>query len=370
MENTKLISFIIGTRPEAIKLAPLIFAFQDCPLFKTRIILTGQHREMVKQIMDKFSLKADSNLSLMTEKQSLSRITSKIIENLEPEFNRYRPELVFVQGDTSSAFSAALLAFYKKIRLAHLEAGLRTNELFDPFPEEANRRLISQITSLHFAPTQRAFDNLQNSSINGKVFLTGNTVVDSLLFVSKNLPEFSLSGKNLTNRRLILITIHRRENWGDKINQICKAINELTILFKDCIFLIPMHKNPIVRDEIIRVLGKNNSVILKEPLDYDELISVIKSCHLILTDSGGIQEEAPTFKKPVLVLRDNTERLEAVEAGISKLIGTDTKAIVDQTTKVLTNRKEYNKMTSSNNPFGDGKASQRILKICIEEIFS
>ena len=247
---------------------------------------------------------------------------------------------------------------------------MRTNELFDPFPEEANRRLISQITSLHFAPTQRAFDNLQNSSINGKVFLTGNTVVDSLLFVSKNLPEFSLSGKNLTNRRLILITIHRRENWGDKINQICKAINELTILFKDCIFLIPMHKNPIVRDEIIRVLGKNNSVILKEPLDYDELISVIKSCHLILTDSGGIQEEAPTFKKPVLVLRDNTERLEAVEAGISKLIGTDTKAIVDQTTKVLTNRKEYNKMTSSKNPFGDGKASQRILKICIEEIFS
>tara|TARA_B100000242_G_scaffold285944_1_gene250982 strand:- start:28760 stop:29872 length:1113 start_codon:yes stop_codon:yes gene_type:complete len=369
LQNKKIVTFIIGTRPEAIKLAPVILEFKSYELFETRIVLTGQHNEMVQQIMSKFNLIDNINLNLMRKKQSLANITSKILINLESEFDQFKPELVVVQGDTSSAFSAALLAFYKKIKIAHVEAGLRTNVLLNPFPEEANRRLISKIATLHFAPTNIALENLKKENINEKIFLTGNTGIDALLLISKKISNFTIKGENLLKKKLILVTIHRRENWGKNVENICEAINRLTLIFNDVIFLIPMHKNPIVRDSIINLLENNNKVILKEAMDYEQLVSAMKTCYLILTDSGGIQEEAPSFRKPVLVLRENTERCEAIDAGIAKLVGTNISSIEKVTSTLLTNKKEYNKMISDHNPFGDGKASKRILKHCIQEIF-
>ena len=362
-----IVSIILGTRPEAIKLAPVIKTFIGCNLIDTRIIFSGQHREMVKQVMNLFNLKIDKDLKIMKDRQSLTHITNSVLSGLEDEFQKFKPNLVLVQGDTSTAFAAALSSFYKGIPIAHVEAGLRTNQLNDPFPEEANRRLISQISSLHFAPTNDAKQNLINSGVCGNIYITGNTVIDSLLYAAeKNKYDQKYRFKN-KDFKLILCTIHRRENWS-KLEEITSGILKILESYKDIKFIIPLHKNETVRNPIKEILGNHKRVSLTEPLEYDELVAVIKNSYLILTDSGGLQEEAPSLGKPVIVLRDNTERVEALKAGTAKLAGTKPENIYNEVKKLIVDNKAYENMAQSINPFGDGKSSQRIYEICLEEL--
>ena len=364
-----LITFIFGTRPEAIKLAPLIQIFRKNSIFNIRIVTTGQHRELLIDVLEIFKINPDHNLNLMLEKQSLSNLTVSILKGLENEFENFLPKLVIVQGDTTTAYAAGMAAFYKKIKIGHVEAGLRTGNLYSPFPEEANRRLISQITDLHFAPTKNAEKNLLDIKISGKVFMTGNTVIDALLSIA-NRNDLKISSNNWINKKFILVTVHRRENWGKNIENICNALKLITDDFPEINFVIPMHPNKIVRNIIINELKPNNQFYLIEPLKYSELIYAMKKCFLVLTDSGGIQEEAPTLGKPVLVLRNNTERTEGIDNGTAKLVGTEIKTVYKWVTELLLNKSIYQSMSEANNPYGDGKASQRILDICTNEIFN
>jgi UDP-N-acetylglucosamine 2-epimerase (non-hydrolysing) len=363
MAIEKLVYIILGTRPEAIKLAPVIKVFQNAPGFTLRVILTGQHREMVEQVMQLFHLKADRDLEIMQPKQSLSDITNRSLQGLEGLFAQEKPDLVIVQGDTTTAFAAALAAFYHQIPIGHVEAGLRTDNLFNPFPEEANRRLISQITQLHFAPTQLAVKNLQNSGVLGEIHLTGNTVIDALLDVASSQPSCDIPGLEWEKYRVLLATVHRRENWGEPLQGIAQGFLEILEKFPDTALLLPLHRNPTVREPLEALLGKHPRVFLTEPLDYSELVGAIMRSHLLLTDSGGLQEEAPSLGKPVLVLRETTERPEAVTAGTAKLIGTDSQNIVANATELLSNYAAYDGMANAINPFGDGKAAQRILEV-------
>ncbi len=357
----KLITIVIGTRPEAIKLAPVVKILSKANIFKVRVVLTGQHKEMVSKLMKLFEIPIDVNLNVLKFGQSLSKLSSKIILELEKEFILNKPSLVIIQGDTTTAFCASLAAFYQNIKIAHVEAGLRTENLFNPFPEEANRRLISQISSLHFAPTNNAKQNLINANVLGKIFKTGNTVIDALILIKNKVENYKLKGFDFSKNDLILVTVHRRENWGNNLENICNAIKNIIMKKPELLFLIPVHPNPIVRDVIFNNLGKQKEVILIEPMDYQDLIGVLKICKLILTDSGGIQEEAPSLGKPILVLRETTERPEGIEAGTAKLIGTDAKLIEKETLNLLENELEYQKMSKKCNPYGDGKASERIL---------
>tara|TARA_Y100000589_G_C27179943_1_gene640327 strand:- start:1446 stop:2564 length:1119 start_codon:yes stop_codon:yes gene_type:complete len=365
MREKPIVTFVLGTRPEAIKLAPVIITFKTCNYFETRLVLTGQHDEMVKIVMDSFNLKEDNNLRLMTHNQTLSDITCKTLEGLQKEFKLNRPDLVLVQGDTSTAFSAALASFYEKIHFGHIEAGLRTNDLFDPFPEEANRRLISQMASLHFAPTKKAIENLTSSSIKENIFLTGNTVIDALKYISKDVSPPVIPRIQWNKSKILLATIHRRENWGERLENIANGL--LTILKnnEDTQILIPMHKNKKVREPLLRILGDQSRAILTEPLEYKELIGSIKNCLFLLTDSGGLQEEATAFAKPVLVLRETTERTEAIDEGISKLVGFEARKIFYEANLLLREPLEYEKMSKLKTPFGDGNASIRILETCL-----
>ena len=373
MEQKKyLISIIIGTRPEAIKLAPVIIKLQEISELKVRIILTGQHKEMVLDVIDLFDIKYDVNINLMSQKQSLTHITCLSLKSLDEEYSKNKPDLVLVQGDTSSAFSGALAAFYKKVPIFHVEAGLRTDNLFSPYPEEANRRLISQIASVNFAPTIVAKENLFKSNVPGYIYITGNTVIDSLLFISKNKKGKLPNGPKWDSEKVIFVTVHRRENWGKNIKNICSGLKKILSNNQNVSLIIPMHKNPKVRNQLKNLLGNTSRAFLIEPLKYDQLISVLKNCYLILTDSGGLQEEAPSLNIPVLILRDTTERPEAIESGVAKLIGTNSKIIIEETQQLLDDKSIYNSMKESENPFGDGKASDRIVKICIKylnEIF-
>ncbi|AFZ00961.1 non-hydrolyzing UDP-N-acetylglucosamine 2-epimerase [Calothrix sp. PCC 6303] len=363
MAIEKLVYIILGTRPEAIKLAPVIKVFQDAPGFILRVILTGQHREMVEQVMQLFNLKADSDLEIMQPQQSLSDITNRSLQGLEALFAKEKPDLVIVQGDTTTAFAAALAAFYHQIPIGHVEAGLRTDNLFNPFPEEANRRLVSQITQLHFAPTKLAVENLRNSGVLGEIHLTGNTVIDALLDVASSQPNCDIPGLEWEKHRVLLATVHRRENWGEPLQGIAEGFLEILEKFPDTALLLPLHRNPTVREPLQASLGKHPRVFLTEPLDYSELVGAIMRSHLLLTDSGGLQEEAPSLGKPVLVLRETTERPEAVTAGTAKLIGTDSHQIVANASELLANSAAYDAMANAINPFGDGKAAQRILEI-------
>lgn len=357
------ICITLGTRPEAIKLAPVIQAFRDCSDFKTHVILTGQHREMVEQVMNLFELKADEDLNIMQPQQTLTDITYRSLQGLENIFQKIRPQLVIVQGDTTTAFAAALAAFYQKISLGHVEAGLRTNDLYNPYPEEANRRLISQLTQLHFAPTQLAVKNLNYSGVTGEIHHTGNTVIDALLKVAERQPACHIPNLDWTQYRVLLATVHRRENWGEPLQDIIQGFQLVLEQFPDTALLLPLHRNPTVREPIQVALGEHPRVFLTEPLDYAELVGAIQRCYLLLTDSGGIQEEAPSFGKPVLVLRETTERPEAVEAGTAKLIGTNPNLILQEAGELLSDRLAYEKMANAINPFGDGKASERIVEI-------
>jgi len=355
------VTLVLGTRPEAIKLAPVILAFQASPLFETRVVLTGQHKEMVAQVMQLFQLQAQRDLELMTPRQTLTHVTCAALEGLRLEFGENRPDLVLVQGDTTTAFAAALAAFYDQIPVGHVEAGLRTNNLFDPFPEEANRRLISQVAQLHFAPTTESAKNLQASGVVGEIHTTGNTVIDALLLMAAAAPRCDVPGLDWQKHRVILATVHRRENWGAPLKHIAMGFLKVLERHPDTALLLPLHKNPTVREPLQEWLGDHPRVFLTEPLDYDRLVAAIRGCTLLLTDSGGLQEEAPSLGKPVLVLRRTTERPEAVEAGTAKLIGTSTEAIEAETCLLLENKAAYEAMAMAHNPFGDGKASERIV---------
>ena len=363
MNSKSRISIIIGTRPEAIKFIPIIDKLISKENIDLRIILTGQHQELVYEIFKLFNFKEDVNLKLFKLNQSLSYITCKILEGLNKEFKDYPPNVVLVQGDTTSAFAGALSAFYHRIVVGHIEAGLRTNDLLQPYPEEANRRLISQISSLHFAPTKIAQDNLKKNNVSGNIFITGNTVIDSLyMILKKGIKDFKIDGIDWETKKVILTTVHRRENWGDNLLAIISSIKKLTYKHKNLQFIIPFHPNKIVSDPLKKYLGQNNQVFLINHLRYDELAFVMKRCKLVLTDSGGIQEEAPSLGKPVLVLRDKTEREESIIAGVAKLIGLDENNIFKEVDKLITNDLEYAKMSKGINPYGDGNASQRIVE--------
>ena len=357
------ICITLGTRPEAIKLAPVIQAFRQAPEFDTRVFLTGQHREMVAQVMELFQLQADEDLDIMQPKQTLTDITCRSLQGLEASFKQLQPRLVIVQGDTSTAFSAALAAFYQQIPVGHVEAGLRTDDLFNPFPEEANRRLISQITQLHFAPTQTAVGHLAKSGVVGQVHQTGNTVIDALLTVAARQLPCDIPGLDWSQYRVLLSTVHRRENWGAPLHNIATGFLTLLERCPDTALLLPLHRNPTVRDPLTALLGKHPRVFLTEPLDYGQLVGAMQRCTLLLTDSGGLQEEAPGLGKPVLVLRETTERPEAIAAGTAKLVGTNPEIITQAALELLTQPAAYEAMAKAINPFGDGQASQRILQI-------
>jgi UDP-N-acetylglucosamine 2-epimerase (non-hydrolysing) len=357
------ICITLGTRPEAIKLAPVIQEFRRHADFQTQVILTGQHREMVEQVMRLFEIEANKDLKIMQPKQTLTEITHRSLQGLEKLFEELNPRLVIVQGDTTTAFAAALAAFYQQIPIGHVEAGLRTDNIYNPFPEEANRRLISQIAQLHFAPTQMAMGNLERSGVTGDVHLTGNTVIDALLRVAEQKPACPIPGLDWQNHRVLLATVHRRENWGEPLEDILTGFRLILEKFPDTALLLPMHRNPTVREPIQKVLGDNPRVFLTEPLDYAQLVGAIQRSYLLLTDSGGLQEEAPSLGKPVLVLRETTERPEAIAAGTGKLVGTNPDVIFNAASELLSNPVAYEKMANAINPFGDGKASDRIVEI-------
>ncbi|MGE5658637.1 MAG: non-hydrolyzing UDP-N-acetylglucosamine 2-epimerase [Actinomycetota bacterium] len=356
----------LGTRPEAIKLAPVIQRFKASPSFHTQVILTGQHQEMVEQVMQLFDLSADRDLAIMQRQQTLTDITCRSLQGLEVLFQELQPRIVVVQGDTTTAFAAALAAFYQKIPVAHVEAGLRTDDLFNPYPEEANRRLISQLAQLNFAPTELAVENLRRSGAVGEIHHTGNTVIDALLSVAQRRPECHIPRLEWGQFRTILATVHRRENWGDPLTGIAQAFLQILEKFPDTALLLPLHRNPIVREPLQAILGNHPRIFLTEPLDYAELVGAIQRCDLILTDSGGLQEEAPSLGKPVLVLRETTERPEAIAAGTAKLVGTNPETIVKTAAELLSNPVAYEAMAMAINPFGDGRAAERILQI-VEE---
>jgi UDP-N-acetylglucosamine 2-epimerase (non-hydrolysing) len=364
---------IFGTRPEAVKMAPVIHALSADERFEVVITVTAQHREMLDQFLRFFELTPRYDLNLMQEGQTLADITSRAVSGLDEVLRTERPDFVLVQGDTTTAFVGALVAYYHQIPCGHIEAGLRTGDKFAPFPEEMNRKLIGSIADLHFAPTERAKQNLLREGVDEQsIFVTGNTVVDALLWtlhrldtsdpspVSRPSPHSVSSLVPRPSSRLLLVTAHRRENWGKPMERICRALKRITDQFHDIQIVFPMHKNPLVREVAYRVMGDHPNIVLCEPPDYFEFVRLMRDAYLIVTDSGGVQEEAPTLGKPVLVLRDKTERPEAVEAGVVKVIGTDEERIVAEVTQLLTDGDAYRAMQRPVNPYGDGKAAQRI----------
>ncbi|AJT42226.1 non-hydrolyzing UDP-N-acetylglucosamine 2-epimerase [Psychromicrobium lacuslunae] len=358
----KKIAAIYGTRPEAIKMAPLIAALKADNRFEVTVIVTGQHREMLDQVNSLFGITADHDLDISSPGQSLTSITTKVLEGLAPLLTSLAPDGVIVQGDTTSAFAGALAAFYQQIPVFHLEAGLRSGNIMNPFPEEANRKLISQIAALHFAPTAANREALLRDGVNpDDIVVTGNTVIDALLHTAQLPGDFTdpqlQQATEDANRQIVLVTTHRRENWGEPLQQIATAIAELAQLYPSTGFVVPMHKNPAVREVLQSTLAGLSNVHLLEPLDYAQFARLINRSHLILTDSGGVQEEAPSLGKPVLVLRETTERAEGVESGNVKLIGTNADRIVKEARLLLDVPAEYQRMTEAANPYGDGTAA-------------
>ncbi|PSB03877.1 non-hydrolyzing UDP-N-acetylglucosamine 2-epimerase [Merismopedia glauca] len=358
------VAITLGTRPEAIKLAPVIQKFQLSPeKFNTKVILTGQHREMVEQVMKLFDLKADRDLEIMQSKQTLTDITCKSLQGLETVFQDIKPDIVIVQGDTTTAFAATLAALYQKIPVGHVEAGLRTDDIFNPYPEEANRRLISQLSQLNFAPTSLSVANLERSGVPGKIHQTGNTVIDALMTVANQKPQCQVNGLDWQKYRVLLATVHRRENWGTPLLDIAQGFRLILDKFPDTALLLPLHRNPTVREPLKQYLGDLDRAFLVEPLDYAALVGAIQNSYLLLTDSGGLQEEAPSLGKPVLVLRETTERPEAIAAGTAKLVGTEPQSILAAASQLLANETAYKQMANQVNPFGDGHAAARIVEI-------
>jgi UDP-N-acetylglucosamine 2-epimerase (non-hydrolysing) len=365
------ITLVFGTRPEAIKMAPVVKALQADRRVRTLTCATGQHRQMLDQILQTFDITPDTDLGLMAAGQSLASLTARAITELDAYFLRERPNLVLVQGDTTTAFAAALAAFYQKIPVGHVEAGLRTGNLFSPWPEEANRVLVSRLAALHFPPTSGARENLLKEGVPPeRIVTTGNTIVDALLHTVEQVRAKppTIPGFVPDDRRMVLITGHRRENFGASFEAICRAIVELATRFPEVRFVYPVHLNPNVREPVKRILQPANTanIQLLEPLPYREFISLFQHATLVLSDSGGVQEEAPTLGKPVLLMRDTTERPEAVAAGAVKLVGADFEKIVQETTRLLTDERAYRAMSDVPNPYGDGHAAERIANACVD----
>jgi UDP-N-acetylglucosamine 2-epimerase (non-hydrolysing) len=361
------ILFVLGTRPEAIKLAPVVRELASRPDFQCKVCATGQHRELLAQVLGLFELVPDWNLEIMRPDQDLAYLTGAALSGVSGIFRSFRPDRVIVQGDTTTTFAAALAAFYHHIPVAHIEAGLRTDNIYAPWPEEVNRRLVSHIADLHFAPTVRARDNLLGEGIGDeRIVVTGNTGIDALLWVSGQLETGAplraraeaVIGKRCEGKRLILMTGHRRESFDGGLARICDAVAQIA-LRADVAIVFPAHPNPNVR-RAIAPLRRRDNVLLIEPVDYPELVFLLKRCHFVVTDSGGIQEEAPSFGKPVLVTRETTERPEAMELGLAKLVGTDGETLFDAMQSLLDDPAVYRSMSRVENPYGDGLASRRI----------
>lgn len=367
--TTKKILCIIGTRPEAIKMAPLILHLQTQPWASVYIVVTAQHRELLDQALSLFNLRPNLDLNIMTPHQTLSGLTANILQQLTPILKEQQPDIVLAQGDTTTTFASALASFYQQIPFGHIEAGLRSHQFNNPFPEEINRKLATQLTRLHFAPTQIASNNLLAEGIPAEnIFVTGNTVVDALLLIMKMTtrapPEFRLNPYH----RLILVTTHRRENFGAPLIAICAALLALVHQLPDIEIILPVHPNPVVTQTIYTYLANNPAIHLIPPIPYDQMIGLLQHVTLVLTDSGGLQEEAPVFGKPVLILRDFTERPEGVLAGIAELVGTRTSTIIERTIKLLTDSVAYQKQSKTACPYGDGHAALYISEILQQQL--
>lgn len=366
---------VFGTRPEAIKMAPLARLLNDDVRFESAVCVTAQHREMLDQVLNLFEIVPDYDLDLMRPGQDLSALTAAILTNLQPVLQQHQPDVVLVHGDTATTFGATLAAYYQKIPTAHVEAGLRTGDLYSPWPEEANRRLTGTLAAWHFAPTNQAQVNLLGETVDpGRVLITGNTVIDALLQVTSELKENTDLLRGISkdysfireSARLVLITGHRRENFGGGFERICSAIARLAKNYPDVDFVYPVHLNPNVVEPVNRLLSEIPNVHLIDPLDYLPFVYLMDRSYLILTDSGGVQEEAPSLGKPVLVMRDTTERPEAVDAGTVRLVGTDEQAIVEAVEELLSSQESYDAMSFAHNPYGDGQACSRIADGLVE----
>ena len=371
----KKILTVFGTRPEAIKMAPLIHALADDSRFDLKVCVTAQHREMLNQVLDLFEIKADFDLNIMKPGQSLNDITTAILVNLKPILEVFKPDLMLVHGDTATTFSAALSAYYQQIKVGHVEAGLRTGDIYSPWPEEANRKLTSIITDYHFAPTLGSKQNLLREGVlESNIAVTGNTVIDALFWAREKLKNSSLSLKSISsfdfldlNKKIILVTGHRRESFGGGFERICEALRQIAQMHPQVQIVYPVHLNPNVQKPVNHLLSDLDNVFLIEPQEYLSFCYLMERASIILTDSGGIQEEAPALGKPVLVMRDTTERFEAVDAGTVRLVGTDIKLIVKQVHLLLNNIEDYKLMSSAKNPYGDGNAAQRIVNFLISK---
>lgn len=369
---------VFGTRPEAIKMAPVAIALGNDPSVDAKICVTGQHREMLDQVLNLFDLVPDFDLNIMKPSQDLTDVTVRILEGLRGVFAEFVPDVVLVHGDTATTFAASLAAYYHRIPVAHVEAGLRTGDIYSPWPEEGNRKLTGALANLHFAPTQTSQANLLREGVpEQNLLVTGNTVIDALMMVidrlktDEQLREGAAKPSSFISpeRRIVLVTGHRRESFGDGFERICKALAHIANTHKDVDIIYPMHMNPNVREPVNRVLKDIKNVHLIEPLDYLPFVYLMEKSYLILTDSGGIQEEAPSLGKPVLVMRDTTERPEALEAGTVKLVGTDVETMIAEVDELLNSQSAYDKMSFAHNPYGDGKASHRIVET-LKQVFS
>ncbi|HEQ1859688.1 TPA: non-hydrolyzing UDP-N-acetylglucosamine 2-epimerase [Providencia alcalifaciens] len=361
---------VFGTRPEAIKMAPLVHALADDADFEAKVCVTAQHREMLDQVLNLFEITPDYDLNIMKPGQDLTDITCRILEGLKAVFADFQPDVVLVHGDTATTMATSLAAFYHRIPVGHVEAGLRTGNLYSPWPEEGNRKIAGHLAQYHFAPTENSRQNLLNESIpDSHIFVTGNTVIDALLWVKEKV----MGNQNMMaelagnypfidpNKKMLLVTGHRRESFGGGFERICHALADIAQAHPDVQVVYPVHLNPNVSEPVKRILHGIDNIILISPQEYLPFVYLMNHAYLILTDSGGIQEEAPSLGKPVLVMRDTTERPEAVDAGTVRLVGTDTQTIVNEVNRLLTDEAEYHEMSRAHNPYGDGHACQRIL---------
>lgn len=371
----KKIMIIFGTRPEAIKMASLVQAFQNRENVELKLCVTGQHREMLDQVLSLFELTPDFDLNIMKAGQNLTDVTIRILDSLKDLFANYRPDVILVHGDTATTFAASLSAYYHQIKVGHVEAGLRTGDIYSPWPEEANRKLTGAITNFHFAPTETAKNNLLKENVSASnVIVTGNTVIDALHVVLDKIKQDEVLGADFSREfayldsydKLLLVTGHRRENFGGGFENICQALANLAKKYPNIAIVYPMHLNPNVREPVQRLVNGIDNVFLIEPLDYMPFVYLMNRSDIILTDSGGIQEEAPSLGKPVLVMRDTTERPEALTAGTVKLVGTDTQKIIDEVSELFDSQSAYDEMSFAHNPYGDGKASQYIVDFFIK----
>jgi UDP-N-acetylglucosamine 2-epimerase (non-hydrolysing) len=360
---------VFGTRPEGIKMAPIVKELEKRPGVESIICITAQHRDMLDQVLNLFDIKPDYDLNIFSPGQTLTEITTRALEGLEEVILKEKPDVLLVQGDTTTVFAGALAAFYQKVKVGHVEAGLRSGNIYSPYPEEANRMLTGIMTDYHFAPTEKNRENLLKENYSDeKIYITGNTVIDALRYTIKPDYKFELDLLNdldYKNKRVILLTCHRRENLGKPMENIFKAMKDIVTKYENIEVVFPMHLNPKVRESANSILGNDERIHLLEPLDYEPMANLMAKVNLVVTDSGGLQEEAPTFGIPVLVVREETERPEGVEAGTAKLLGTSYDNLYNELDLLLSNKDEYNKMANAVNPYGDGNAAKRIVDVLV-----